>query len=594
MFTRSSTLYGSIDRVRDPIRSNHLARALSVPAIYCRRRRLPVCSARDRSMLQLLALLRPPSAMAGDPGGEVKYPLDAESYRLLCKIGSGVSAVVYKAVCLPLGSSAVVAIKAIDLERSRANLDDVWREAKAMALLSHRNVLRAHCSFTVGSHLWVVMPFMGAGSLHSILSHGFPDGLPEPCVAVVLKDTLRALCYLHEQGRIHRDIKAGNILVDSDGSVKLADFGVSASIYETGPAASSGPIHAPPPAALGSSCFNDLAGTPYWMAPEVIHSHVGYGIKADIWSFGITALELAHGRPPLSHLPPSKSMLMRITSRVRLEDAEATTSASAKRKKFSKAFKDMVSSCLCQEPAKRPSAEKLLRHPFFRGCRSNDYLVRNVLAAVPSIEERCKDANLCGCARGARCVSPCRHAAGSVVKNRRISGWNFNEENLEFDPAEAGAAEKRCGLPFHEEEDDDPAELESNSAGDGNEDSRATATTTRGSHDEKAAATFKEVVVPQLMTILASLEMQRGMVMHVLENGSCHVADGINGCGGMAASNPGEEMLLGYVRQLEHRVEELGTEVEEEVARNARLEKQLQERVSAHKTDSSSQTSGSN
>jgi serine/threonine protein kinase len=231
-----------------------------------------------------------------------------------------VSAVVYKAVCLPLGSSAVVAIKAIDLERSRADLDGVQREAKAMALLSHRNVLRAHCSFTVGSHLWVVMPFMDAGSLHSILSHGFPGGLPEPCVAVVLAETLRALCYLHGQGRIHRDIKAGNILVDSDGAVKLADFGVSASIYET--------IHASASAAtaaalgLGSSascCLNDVAGTPYWMAPEVIHSHVGYGIKADIWSFGITALELAHGRPPLSHLPPSKSMLMRITSRVRLE-----------------------------------------------------------------------------------------------------------------------------------------------------------------------------------------------------------------------------------------------------------------------------------
>jgi len=553
-------------------------------------------------MLQLLTLLRPPSAMAGDAGGEVKYPLGAESYRLLCKIGSGVSAVVYKAVCLPLGSSAVVAIKAIDLERSRANLEDVWREAKAMALLSHCNVLRAHCSFAVGSHLWVVMPFMAAGSLHSILSHGFPDGLPEPCVAVVLRDTLRALCYLHGQGRIHRDIKAGNILVDSDGSVKLADFGVSASIYETGPAASaasSGPIHVARPAALGSSCFNDLAGTPYWMAPEVIHSHVGYGIKADIWSFGITALELAHGRPPLSHLPPSKSMLMRITSRVRLEDAEPAASGSAKRKKkFSKAFKDMVSSCLCQEPARRPSAEKLLRHPFFRGCRSRDYLVRNVLAAVPSIEERCKDANLCGCARGARCVSPCRHAGSVIVKNRRISGWNFNEENLEFDPAEAGAAEKRRSrLPFHEEEEeDDPAELESNSAGDGNE-GIPTAAATRVSHDdEKAAAAtgFKEVVVPQLMTILESLEVQRGMVMHVLESGGCHVADGgINGCGGMA--DPGEEMLLGYVRQLEHKVEELSTEVKEEMARNALLEKQVQERqVSAHRTDSSSQTSGSN
>nr|CAB3465743.1 unnamed protein product [Digitaria exilis] len=504
-----------------------------------------------------------------------KYPLNAESYRLLCKIGSGVSAVVYKAVCLPLGPTAVVAIKAIDLERSRANLDDVWREAKAMALLSHRNVLRAHCSFTVGTHLWVVMPFMGAGSLHSILSHGFPDGLPEPCVAVVLRDTLHALCYLHEQGRIHRDIKAGNILLDSDGSVKLADFGVSASIYETSPAA-------PSTAALSLS----LAGTPYWMAPEVIHSHVGYGIKADIWSFGITALELAHGRPPLSHLPPSKSMLLRITSRVRLEDdAEVVSSSSSsssgrKKKRFSKAFRDMVSSCLCQEPSRRPSAEKLLRHAFFRGCRSNEYLVRNVLVAVPTIEERCKDAtDLCGCASGgARCLSPCRHGGGGGGgKNRRISGWNFNEESLEFDPTE-----KSC-LPFHEEDSGD--ELESNSTAGDKEDGRPAAAEGSNPEEKEAAATktigLKEVVIPQLVTILESLEMQRGMVMHVLQSGGCHVTGG-GGDGIMAdQEEKREEMLVGYVRQLEHRVEELSTEVEEEMARNARLEKQLQERTSS-------------
>ncbi|CAL4907054.1 unnamed protein product [Urochloa decumbens] len=557
-------------------------------------------------MLQLISLLRPPPppSMAGSgdnaTGGEVtRYPLDAGSYRLLCKIGSGVSAVVYKALCLapPPGSSpssapAVVAIKAIDLERSRANLDDVWREAKAMALLSHRNVLRAHCSFTVGTHLWVVMPFMAAGSLHSILSHGFPDGLPEPCVAAVLRDTLHALCYLHGQGRIHRDIKAGNILVGADGCVKLADFGVSASIYET-----------PPPAA---SCgLSELAGTPYWMAPEVIHSHVGYGVKADIWSFGITALELAHGRPPLSHLPPSKSMLLRITSRVRLEDsvaAEETTPAAAdktrKKKRFSRAFRDMVSSCLRQEPARRPSAEKLLRHPFFKqGSRSNsrEYLVRHVIAAVPTIEERCRDTdanNLCGCARqgGARCVSPCRHAAGAGAagKNRRISGWNFNEENLEFDPTEGMGMR----LPFHDEEedDDDPGEeqVESNSTGGGGgneEDGRAAAALKEeGSYGGKEEAA---AVVSQLVTILESLEMQRGMVMHALAE------SGGGGNGVAAEAAQGEEMLLGYVRQLEHRVEELSTEVEEEMARNARLEKELRERVDDHRTNSS-QTSESN
>ncbi|CAD6341582.1 unnamed protein product [Miscanthus lutarioriparius] len=482
------------------------------------------------------------NASSGGNEGEARYPLNAESYRLLCKIGSGVNAVVYKAVCLPLGSSAsaVVAIKAIDLERSRANLDGVRREAKAMALLSHRNVLRAHCSFTVGSHLWVVMPFMGAGSLHSILSHGFPGGLPEPCVAV-----------------------AGNILVDSDGAVKLADFGVSASIYETmGINASASAANA---AALGigssaSCCFNDVAGTPYWMAPEVIHSHVGYGIKADIWSFGITALELAHGRPPLSHLPPSKSMLMRITSRVRLEEQTAAVSSKSKNK-FSRAFKDMVSSCLCQEPAKRPSAEKLLRHPLFKasGRRSRDFLVRNVLAAVPSIEERCSkdddDAgnDLCGVGGGARgdaarCVLPCRRHADDVgggVKNRRISGWNFNEDNLEFDPTTedpAARAEKRC-FPFQ-----DPVELDddSDSTGDGD---RRPPPHGDGDQDHGKAAEaigFKEqqqVVTRQLMAVLQSLEVQRDMVTHVLERTAAGCFDVVDVCGvSVTAPAPREEV----------------------------------------------------
>ncbi|XP_059671053.1 serine/threonine-protein kinase BLUS1-like [Cornus florida] len=101
------------------------------------------------------------------------------------------------------------------------------------------------------------------------------------------------------------------------------------------------------------------------MAPEVIHSHTGYSFKADIWSFGISALELAHGRPPLSHLPPSKSLFMKITNRFRFSDYEKINQ-SLKNKKFSKSFKDMVALCLDQDPSKRPSAEKLLKHSFFK------------------------------------------------------------------------------------------------------------------------------------------------------------------------------------------------------------------------------------
>ncbi|XP_042006677.1 serine/threonine-protein kinase BLUS1-like [Salvia splendens] len=358
------------------------------------------------------------------------YPLDSNCYQILDEIGRGMSAVVYKAVCIPMESS-VVAIKAIDLEKSKMDFENVRREAKIMTLLCHPNILRAHCSFTVKSSLWVVMPFMSGGSLQSIIASSYPDGLPEPCIAAVLREILSALSYLHDQGHLHRDIKAGNILLDSNGVVKLADFGVSASVYESslscGWAGSS--------SSMSRMLLTDVTGTPYWMAPEVIHSHTGYGIKADIWSFGITALELAHGRPPLSHLPPSKSMMMKITKKFRFSDHYDKTKASMS-KRFSKSFKDMVGLCLDHDPSKRPTAEKLLKHSFFKNCKGPDFLVKNVLHGVPAVEQRFKGAEIHRLGSLSRSSEDDEddEADGQIVKHRRISGWNFNEEGFELDP----------------------------------------------------------------------------------------------------------------------------------------------------------------
>ncbi|CAN0887245.1 Serine/threonine-protein kinase BLUS1 [Linum grandiflorum] len=355
-----------------------------------------------------------------------QYPLDANSYKIIDEIGVGVSAVVYKAQCIPMNST-VVAIKSINLDQSRADFDTIRREIKTMTLLSHPNILESHCSFTVDRSLWVVMPFMSAGSLQSIISTAFPRGLSEACIAVVLKETLHALSYLHNQGHLHRDIKAGNILMDSDGHVKLADFGVSASLYE--------PVNG-----RGGGCgdgrqqqmmLTDMAGTPYWMAPEVIHSHTGYSFKADIWSFGITALELAYGCPPLSHLPPSKSLLMKITKRFRFSDYENKSVDGGANKKLSKAFKEMVVACLNQDPAKRPSADKLLKHcSFFKNCnKGSDFLVKNILNGLPSVEDRYKLAS----SRQNQSEEECddHHQNNNVVqKVRRISGWNFNLDSV--------------------------------------------------------------------------------------------------------------------------------------------------------------------
>ncbi|KAH1111112.1 Serine/threonine-protein kinase OSR1 [Glycine max] len=139
------------------------------------------------------------------------------------------------------------------------------------------------------------MPFMFGGSCLHILKASHPDVFEEVVISTILKDVLKALEYLHHHGHIHCDVKAGNILIDSRSTVKLDDFGVSACLFDSGDR---------------QRTRNTFVGTPCWMASEVMEQLHGYNFKADIWSFGITALELAHGHAPFSKFPPMKVLLM--------------------------------------------------------------------------------------------------------------------------------------------------------------------------------------------------------------------------------------------------------------------------------------------
>ncbi|CAI7902588.1 unnamed protein product [Closterium sp. NIES-53] len=235
------------------------------------------------------------SAGGDAPGGGKEYPRTASSYRLLEEIGHGISAVVFKAMCIPF--KEIVAIKRLDLEQCNSSLEDIRREAQTMTMIGHPNLVRAHCSFVGEQYLWVVMPFMDGGSCLHIMKSCHMDGLDEPIIATVLRETLKGLDYLHRNGHIHRDVKAGNILIDAVGNVRLADFGVSACMFDTGDRL------------LSRKTF---VGTPCWMAPEVLEQLHGYDYKADIWSLGITALELAHGHAPFSKYPPMKSQFAHV------------------------------------------------------------------------------------------------------------------------------------------------------------------------------------------------------------------------------------------------------------------------------------------
>ncbi|CAH1757954.1 3909_t:CDS:10 [Entrophospora sp. SA101] len=278
-------------------------------------------------------------------------------------IGYGASAVVYSALYKPLNKK--VAVKIIDLDYFERNqIDEVRRETQLMSLSKHQNVLRVYCSFVNESKLYIITPYMSAGSCSDIMKSSYPEGLEETIIATILKQALQGLDYLHRNGHIHRDVKAGNLLVDEDGSVLLADFGVASSLTENGER-------------------KGLRKTfPCWMAPEVMEHEGGYDYKADIWSFGITSLELATGHAPFAKYPPLKVIM------VTLSNDPPTLERDSTKHKYSKSFKEMIDSCLQKDPTKRPSAEKLLSHSFFRQAKKKEYLYSKLLQSLPPLEDR--------------------------------------------------------------------------------------------------------------------------------------------------------------------------------------------------------------
>ncbi|KAK9734982.1 hypothetical protein RND81_04G175500 [Saponaria officinalis] len=360
---------------------------------------------------------------------EKRYPVDAKHYKLYEEVGEGVSATVYRALCVPFNE--VVAIKVLDLERCNNDLDGIRREVHTMSLIDHPNVVRCHCSFTTGHNLWVVMPYMAGGSCLHIMKYSYPDGFEEPVIASLLRETLKALIYLHAHGHIHRDVKAGNILLDTNGKVKVADFGVSACIFDTGDRQRS---------------RNTFVGTPCWMAPEVMQQLHGYDFKADIWSFGITALELAHGHAPFSKYPPMKVLLMTLQNAPPGLDYERD-------KRFSKSFKEMITACLVKDPKKRPSADRLSKHPFFRQAKTSEFLARTVLEGLPPLGDRfktlkAKEAELL---LQNKTMYEDKEQMSQQEYIRGISAWNFNLNDLKSQAAliqddECNSAVENSGL----------------------------------------------------------------------------------------------------------------------------------------------------
>jgi serine/threonine-protein kinase 24/25/MST4 len=267
-----------------------------------------------------------------------------DAFELGPRIGKGSFGNVYRGSVKASGDA--VAIKVIDLEHAEDEIDDIVGEIGLLAQCGSAHVTRFVGAFVNRSSLWIVMEYLAGGSVADLMQAG---ALDERHIAVVCRDVLLALVYLHRDGTLHRDIKAANVLLSGGGDVKLADFGVSVQLYAQ---------HG------GGGSSTASVGTPYFMAPEVIKQQ-GYDCKADVWSLGITAIELAQGEPPWAEHHPMRVLFL----------IPKNPPPKATRDGLSRSFHDFVATALQKQPSQRPHARDLVKHKFCAQAPANSVLV---------------------------------------------------------------------------------------------------------------------------------------------------------------------------------------------------------------------------
>lgn len=210
-------------------------------------------------------------------------------------------------------------------------------EIGLQSISKHPNIVEYIDAYLFDDDVCIVMELMLGGSLTDVVDVKRP--MPESHIAYVCKKMLMALSFMHREYRLHRDIKSDNVLINFEGEVKVADFGFAINLTSE------------------QAKRTSVVGTPYWMAPELIRG-LEYDSKVDIWSLGITAIEMAEGEPPLLNEPPLRALLLITTNK--------SPSLNTKRVGWSDEFQHFVAQCLQLVPEKRSGADQLLLHPFIQ------------------------------------------------------------------------------------------------------------------------------------------------------------------------------------------------------------------------------------
>jgi len=272
----------------------------------------------------------------------------------LTRIGEGTFGEVYLGT--DIRTLSKVAIKKMDINDNYE--DDLVTEIEMMRTSDHPNIVRFMEAYMWEDDIWVIMEYMGAGSLTEILEQYKYVKMTEAQIALVSFETLKALDFLHTSYRIHRDIKSDNILLNIEGDIKLADFGYTVQLTTE------------------KAKRNTTIGTPYWEAPEVITGDQ-YDTKVDIWSTGIMAMEMAEGEPPYMDLPPLAALRMIVIDGIPPLTGD----------KWSPEFRSFVKQCLTIDFKARPSAAELLRHPFIsKTCQRSD--IKKLIRKVKELQRK--------------------------------------------------------------------------------------------------------------------------------------------------------------------------------------------------------------